>query len=125
MNFSDLLKMYRSEVDRLEALTARYKADEKEAKERLTKLSSVIKTEADKVGLEMIKSDYGTMTWKHSRSVTISDGEAFFNYVKANDRFDLLQKRVTSAVALEIIDSGEVLPGTAIYAEIKPSFRRV
>jgi hypothetical protein len=122
---SDLMAMYRAELDRKDSLVVAHKAELAEVDDRLTRLSAAIKITADKNGLETVKVDgVGTATWKINRNVSIADSGEFFQYVKEHDRFDLLQKRISNTAALELYDQGNPVPGTTVYAESKLSFRR-
>lgn len=120
----ELMKMYRSELDRKQLLENEHKAKIKEIDVRLEKLSTLIKAQMDSVGLDTAKTPYGTMTWGIKVHVNISNTDEFFQYVVDNNRFDLVQKRISSTAAMKLIDSGVHIPGTSTYSVVQESFKR-
>jgi len=65
-------------------------------------------------GATSIKTEHGTIYTLTKESITVSDAETFFNWVKENDRFDCLERRAAKTAVLEIMgdreDSGRPNP---------------
>lgn len=110
---------YESAIDKYIALRDKVSAIQKEAdikKAELTKimvdLENWVTQHAKDDGLENVKTEYGTGYWSTKHSATLADPAAFFDYVLANKRWDLLEKRVSkAAVKAEVEDTGELPPG--------------
>ena len=68
----------------------------------------------DSLGLDSVKSKHGTVYTSVFESVTVADAESFFEYVKQNDAFHLLEKRASKTEVLHImgdrVDSGRPNP---------------
>ena len=55
------------------------------------------------LGVDSVKSQHGTVYTSVSESVTVADSEAFFEYVKANDAYHLLERRASKAEVLNMM----------------------
>ena len=68
----------------------------------------------DTLGLDSVKSKHGTVYTTVFESVTVADAESFFEYVKQNDAYHLLEKRASKTEVLHIMgdreDSGRPNP---------------
>lgn len=53
------------------------------------------------MGAESIKSKHGTVYTIVAESVTVSEPDVFFEWVKENDRFDCLEKRAAKTAILQ------------------------
>lgn len=66
-----------------------------------------------------VENARGVMGLRYQATVKVTDKpridpakwEEFYAWVAENDRFDLLQKRLSDNAIMELIDAGEVLPG--------------
>lgn len=68
-------------------------------------------------GQTSAKTKYGTPYITTSRSVTVADSNEFFKFVKENDAFDLLQKRIVSTVYDQYAEDGMVIPGVTVSSK--------
>lgn len=93
-----------------------------------------IETEMEQLRVELIKRfqeehTQGSFTTKATAKLTetvvptVVDWDAFHTYVKENDAFYLLQKRVTSPAWLELHNAGETPPGTVPFTKFDVSLR--
>lgn len=109
-------------------------ADDKVAKahkaaqvEELDKISMWLRDKADELGVDSFKTGLGTAfrSIKTSYRVEAGGWDSFTNWVKENDRFDCLEKRVAKLAVKEFHDeSGNVPPGVAYVAEVEFDVRR-
>ena len=49
----------------------------------------------------------------------VDDWEAVFNYIKENEAFYLLQKRISVTAYRELLITGESVPGAAPFTQVK------
>lgn len=56
---------------------------------------------------------------------SVTDWDAFYEYVKNNDALYLFEKRVASAPWRELVESGEQVPGTEPYTRRSISLRKI
>lgn len=58
--------------------------------------------------------------------ITGEDGwEGFYEYVKENDAFYLLQKRLSTQALREMVESGEKVPGVEMFEKVDVSIRKI
>jgi hypothetical protein len=55
----------------------------------------------------------------------VEDWDAFYKYVKKNDAFELLQRRLSKEAVAERIDDGETLPGVKLMKIPKVSLNKL
>ncbi len=109
-------------------------ADDKIAKARkasqvedLDKISMWLRDKADELGVDSFKTGSGTAfrSVKTSYRVEPQGWDNFAEWVKENDRFDCLEKRVAKLAVKEYHDtSGMLPPGIAYVAEVEFDVRR-
>lgn len=105
---------------------------EKEHKERLAPLKEAMKKietfllgELTKHGLENMKSVSGTAYKSKFQSVTAADKQAFLEFVKSNDAWELLDIRPLKSAVLEYKEENtELPPGLNYREEITVNVRR-
>ena len=63
-------------------------------------------------GVESQKTSEGTSYLQKSTSATVKDRDAFLNFVRENNMWDLLENRVAKSVVVDHLENtGEVIPG--------------
>lgn len=55
----------------------------------------------------------------------VKDWDAFYKYVKKNNAFELMQKRLSTKAIDERLDAGEKLPGVERFTVVKVSLNKV
>ena len=55
---------------------------------------------------------------------TIEDWDAFYKYVKRNNRFDMLQKRLANKAIEEVWESGKKVPGVKTFEKVSLSITK-
>lgn len=97
--------------DWLEKAEAAFKASIVTAAERLVKIDGMLMAALDEIGVENVKTAHGTVYFTHPESMRVIDKEAFFEWVAAENAFDVL----TSAVSKDAIrERGEMPPGVEV-----------
>lgn len=79
---------------------------------------------ADEMGLDRFA--VGKLTFSISSQVVgnVEDWDAVHAYIKENDAFYLLQRRLSNAPYKEILDSGESLPGVVPFTKRTLNMRK-
>ena len=58
-------------------------------------------------------------------AATVSDWEKVWNFIRENDRTDLVQKRINDKAVKEIWEAGEQVPGVEKFNSVDVSVRKV
>lgn len=69
-------------------------------------------------------TDVATATLTETTVCSVTDWDAFYQYVKDNDAFYLLQRRVSNPAWLELHKAGETPPGTTDFTKMDVSLRK-
>jgi hypothetical protein len=102
----------RKQIDAIERET---KAKVAPMKESLAMLEAWITREADAQGLKTVATKAGTGYWSTHATVSIADGNLFWEYVRNNDAWELVEKRASkTGVEAHIQGTGEAPPGLNI-----------
>lgn len=78
----------------------------------------------DAAGTETVKNQYGLFNRKETVLPIAKDWEAIHDYVRENDAFHLLYRRLLETSYREMIDAGEKIPGVEAYTRISVSVRK-
>lgn len=100
---------YRKTKEDLESET---KDKVKELKSSMAKLEAWLMNKADADGVTSFKTARGTAFISHTDFANVADWDAVLTYIKENDAYDMLEKRVSkNAVRGYIEQTKEVPPG--------------
>ena len=78
-----------------ESIESETKEKVKGIKENMAKLEGWIKEQADKQGVKSFKTDHGTAFLTTTDFAQVADWDAVLSFIKDNDAFDMLEKRVS------------------------------
>jgi len=67
----------------------------------LMKLEGIMQDRLNEMGIDKMAGDSGTVFTKTNSSVTVDDWEAVVEYIKDNEAYDVLDRRVNKTAALE------------------------
>lgn len=93
-----------------ERLTASYKADVKVIDDKLKKLEVWLQMWLSKEQLNSVNTDAGTAYKTTVEQATVSDMTSFIEFVKDNEAWHLLEKRVSKTGIREMLDADEPIP---------------
>lgn len=93
-------------------------------KDALNAVESVMSGLLERSGLTSISTPAGTVVRSKWTKTALHDWEAFTKYVKDNDRFDLIERRVAKNNALEVIEEEGSLPGVSVETGYNVQIRR-
>jgi hypothetical protein len=98
-----------------ESIEAETKEKVKGIKDNMAKLEGWIKEQADKQGVKSFKTDHGTAFLTTTDFAQVADWDAVLDYIKTNDAFDMLEKRVSKTAVRGYIDKNKSVPSGVNY----------
>lgn len=106
-------------------LKADYEAEDAILKGKQEKLQKWLLKQMSDLGMTQIGATGGTAYRELDTKFSASDWTLVWQYIKENDRFDLLQKRLGEGALKEILnETGELPPGISMFQEYKVNIRR-
>ena len=121
MNLGELIDKRQALKAEVAAMTAAADAKQKEVDE----LERTIKTIMKDAGLEIAAGMTGKVAIRHETVPNVTNWGEFHEYIRTNNAFYLLQRRVTTTAFKEVIDSGETIPGVTAVPITKMSFTSI
>lgn len=122
----DVVQKYIELRDKKAAAKAKYDAYVADIETKLDRLDAwLLKTLEASGGVTSFNTPYGTVYTQTRVKCSGSDWSATWNYIKENDRFDLMEKRISSKAAQEIFEqTGAYPPGINVFTERQVVVRR-
>lgn len=105
--------------DRLHEMEEAYELQAKPGKELLNKIQGQLTELLDRAGASSIKTPLGTAIVNTKWTASLADPQAFMDYVKANDRFDLMDRRANATAVKDFVKAnpdGTAPPGVNLSA---------
>jgi hypothetical protein len=93
-----------------ETIEAETKAKVADIKEGMNKLEAWLKAKADEDKVTSFKTAAGTAFLTTTEFANVADWDAMLNFVKENDAYDLLEKRVSKNAVRGYMDSMKAVP---------------
>lgn len=118
MNSDELITELKKTKDQIKDLNN----EVKELKGREDELARSLMTEMDKTGLKRMANDLATVSVATEAVPNVDNWDEFRAYVKDNDLWELLHKRV-SATACRELAMTETIPGVSFRDLTKLNFR--
>lgn len=130
MKVDDVIAAYMRLRDKKESMEAAVKEQTKELKEKMEKLEAWIKEQADIQGVTSFKTKHGTAFLTTTDYANVADWDAVLNYIRENDAYDMLEKRVSKVAVRGYIDANKSVPagvnyGTKLEVNIRKPVARV
>jgi Ethanolamine utilization protein EutJ (predicted chaperonin) len=108
-----------------EAVEAETKDRVADIKAKMTKLESWLMQKADEDGVTSFKTTAGTAFVTTTDFANVANWDAVLDFIKANDAFDMLEKRVSKTAVKAIMDeTGDVPPGITYGTKIGINVRK-
>lgn len=112
----------RRKKEEIEAETKDRVAD---VKAKMTKLESWLMQKADEDGVTSFKTPAGTAFVTSTDFANVADWDAVLTFIKENDAFDMLEKRVSkTAVRAHMDETGDVPPGITYGSKLGINIRK-
>tara|TARA_B100000035_G_scaffold46124_1_gene34880 strand:- start:3093 stop:3491 length:399 start_codon:yes stop_codon:yes gene_type:complete len=115
MTVDQVIEAYLKYRNKKEALEAEIKDQVKELKDKMAKLEAWIKTKADAEGVTSFKTAHGTAFVTTNDYANVADWDAVLSFVKENEAYDMLEKRVSKNAVRGYIDEHKTVPSGVNY----------
>ena len=98
-----------------EAIEAKVKDDISEIKAKMEKLEAWIKQQADTLGVTSFKTPHGTAFLTTTDYANVADWDAVLTYIRENEAYDMLEKRISKMAVRGYIDENKSVPPGVNY----------
>ena len=109
-NVGDVIRTYMKLRDQKAAIEGEVKERIADLKGKMEKLEAFLKTQMDAQGLTSFKSDYGTAFLTTTDYANVADWDAVLGFIRDNDAFDMLEKRVSKIAVRGYIEQTKSVP---------------
>lgn len=107
-----LVEIYIELRDRRAKRKAAFENEDADDKTKQEKIEGMLLQRFNAEGIDSIKSPAGTAYTSTRTSATVADGEAFFDFCRNNDAWDLVDKRANkTAIAAYRTEHDDLPPG--------------
>lgn len=114
-NVGDVIRTYMVLRNQKSALEADTKAKVDTIKQKMEKLEAWIKERADEQGVTSFKSEWGTAFLTTTDYANVSDWDAMLQFVRDNEAYDMLEKRVSKTAVRGYIEANKSVPPGVNY----------
>lgn len=104
------IEQYIAVRDKIKELEDRHTEALKPLHEIKAMLSGWLQQFLDTTGSEAVKTEHGTAFLTTRYSATLADPKAFMDFVIANQKFDLLDKRANAPAVRDYVEANKTLP---------------
>jgi len=99
--------------------------EEKQIKAEIAEVENRILDDMAESGVSMMEFNGQRYSPTVKVQPSSDDWDATFSWIKENNAFYLVQKRLSAPAVKELLDDGEQIPGLKIYEETKLTRRKV
>lgn len=126
LDLSRVAKAFINIRDARTALAEKFKADDAALKTKLTTLEGVMLRHLNSQNANSISTDNGTVYRQEELTPTGSDWDALYKWIRDNDAFDALERRIKKNFIKAYMDDndGAIPPGVSIFKEFVVRVRR-
>lgn len=114
-NVGDAIRTYMKLRDQKVAIENEVKERINGIKHKMEKLEAYLKTQMDMQGLTSFKSDYGTAFLTTTDYANVANWDAVLAYIRDNEAYDMLEKRVSKIAVRNYIDTKKAVPPGVTY----------
>lgn len=121
-----LVKTYVKIRDARSALKQTFEHEDKKLRDQLETLENFMLATMNSTGIESFKTGAGTAYRTETMVPTGSDWTAFYNWVRENNAFDFIFRRIKADAVKDYMDQhdGQVPPGVSVYSKYGVTVRR-
>lgn len=130
VNVDDVIATYMKLRSQKEAIEAEVKARVSGIKTKMEKLEAWIKEQADAQGVTSFKTKHGTAFLTTTDYANVADWDAVLGFIRENEAFDMLEKRISKTAVRGYIDANKAVPpgvnyGTKLEVNVRKPVARV
>lgn len=124
LSMGKVIKAYLALRAEKEAIDNEAKAKTDDIKTKLGKFEAWIQAEADKTGVQSFKTEHGTAFLTTTDFAGVGDWDAVLAFIKNNEAYDLLERRVNKTAVRSYMDAHRAVPdgvnfGTKISVNVR------
>jgi len=125
ISIDQLVEMYRKLREKKSEIDQEYKARLTKVREKQEVIENAILKFFNETGLESAKTPHGTAYVSTVMNARVADRDTFFEFVRRNDAWDMLESRANKTAVREYIEeAGETPPGVDIAQIRKINIRK-
>lgn len=107
---NDVIAAYIKLRDERDSIKERHKGELRPVLDKMEKLENWLHRKLNNDGLKNFKGKAGTAFLKNRTSVTVKDREVFFDFVREQERWDLIDTRASSTAVQDFMEEHEAPP---------------
>jgi hypothetical protein len=107
---AQIVERYVQLRDQKAEFKAAYDANVKDIDSALERIENFLLTKMQELGVESVRTPYGTPYVSKRTSASVADWEAVLDFVKANDEWQMLERRVNKTVVAQWREEHNDLP---------------
>jgi hypothetical protein len=125
MNVNDVISAYRQLREAKEKMKVKHAEELAPINDQMLKCQAWIQKQLQSQGLTNFRGECGIAFLQTDTTVSVQDWDATFEWIKANDSWAMLEKRVSKSVVTDYIEAHEeVPPGLKVSSEITCHIRK-
>ena len=125
LNNEELVKLYIALRDRRSTRKRAYEMEDESDKGKQEKIEGILLHRFQEGGMESVRTAHGTAYKETKTSCSCADRQMFFEFVKENELFDLLEARPAKTVVDQYVEAhGELPPGINYSQTVVIKIRR-
>lgn len=126
MDNAKMVRVYLKMRDARTALKRQFEEDDTKIKAQMEKLEIAMLRHLQDSNSDSIRTDAGMFYRQEEVTPTGSDWDAFYQWVKDNDAFEALERRIKKTFVREYMEThnGGIPPGVSVYREYVVRVRR-
>lgn len=101
--------------DKKDSMEAAVKEQVKEVKAKMEKLEAWLREQADAQGVTSFRTKAGTAFMTTTDFANVADWDAVLDFIKTNEAFDMLEKRVSKNAVRSYIEQNKEVPAGVNY----------
>ena len=130
INVDQVIAAYMTLRSKKDAIEGEVKTKVDDIKAKMEKLESWIKTQADAQGVTSFKTKHGTAFLTTTDYANVGDWDAVLEFIKTNDAFEMLEKRVSKTAVRNYVENDKFVPpgvnyGTKLEVNVRKPTTRV
>jgi hypothetical protein len=114
-NVDQVIAAYVKMREKKSRMEAEVKAEVAKINERLMKLEGWLREKADEQGVTSFKTNHGTAFMTTVDFASVADWDAVLKFIKDNDAYDMLERRVSKTAVRGYIEANKSIPAGINY----------
>jgi hypothetical protein len=114
-NVDQVIAAYVKMREKKSRMEAEVKAEVAKINEKLMRLEGWLREKADEQGVTSFKTNHGTAFMTTVDFASVADWDAVLNFIKENDAYDMLERRVSKTAVRGYIEANKSIPAGINY----------